>query len=146
MSTKKMNLHQAKPQPNTISWSQVYFTAEANREPFEDVNIITLKSYFTEKVYDLATQQVGVEDTNKLMRRVRHIIKGGELKVYEHVEVSPTGIRIITDAETVDDDTLWTALDKLAAALDCLEGKCGMVTFGQPTTYKLSDIPSLNLH
>lgn len=141
-----MNLHQPQPQHNTISWSDVYFTAEANREPFEDVNIITLKSYFTEKVYELATRQVGVEDTIKLMRRVRQIIKGGELKVYEHVNVSSTGIRIIIDAETVDDDTLWTALDKLASALDCLEGKCGKVTFGTPTTYTLSDIPSLNLH
>ncbi|TFG96113.1 hypothetical protein E4H12_11820 [Candidatus Thorarchaeota archaeon] len=131
---------------NSISWSDVYFYAEANKEPFQDVNIVTLKSYFTDKAYDRAITELGMVDNDSLRRRACEIIDGGQVLVSEHVKVSSEGIRVVVDCAEVNDDVLWTALDLLAQALETLEGSCGKVIFGEPTSFKTTEISWLNLH
>lgn len=131
---------------NSISWSDVYFYAEANKEPFQDVNIVTLKSYFTDKAYDITITELGMEDNDTLRKRTCEIIDNGQVLVSEHVKVSSEGIRVVIDCAEVNDDVVWNALDMLATALETLEGSCGKVIFGEPKSFKSTEISWLNLH
>jgi hypothetical protein len=132
---------------SNISWADVYFTAEAQREPFADANIITLKSYLTEKAYEIAIQENGFINTPSLFPRVCELFNQGTMSEAEHVEISREGIRIVINSETVDDeDAIWHALDLLADAMDHLGSSPGIVRFGSPVRYKAADISWLNLH
>lgn len=131
---------------HNISWPDVYFTAEANRERFEDVNIVTLKSHLTEQAYDQAIHEVGISNETKLRHRVNTILNSGQLRVTEHVEVRQDSIRVVVDCENIDDETVWVALDMVASALDKLQGKLGTVNFSGFKSYTVSDITWLNVH
>jgi hypothetical protein len=129
-----------------ISWPDVYFTAEANRERFDDVNVVTLKSYLAEKAYDIAIAELGVEHPDALLARVRVILDSGRIYVSEHVKVNRSGIRVVVDCELIDEDSIWKALDMVASALEQLNGMSGKIHFGSTITYKTTDIGWLNLH
>ncbi len=131
---------------NNISWPDLYFTAAASREHFDDVTVVTLKSYLAEKAYDVAIADVGVEDSEKLRTRVKKIVDSRYIHVTEHVKVSRDGIRVVIDCDVIDDDTVWEALNMLSKALEKLEGATGKIHFGPATTFTTSEITWLNLH
>jgi hypothetical protein len=130
-----------------ISWPDVYLTAEADQEHFEDVSILSLKGYYTEKVYDQAIADVGCEDAEKLMKRVRQIINEGQTYVQEHVKISSSGMRVVLDCENVNnEEVLWSALDMLASAMERLDGHHGKVSFSALRAFTLTDVVWLNHH
>ena len=131
---------------NNISWPDLYFTAEAEKEDFEDISIVSLKSLFSEKVHELAINDVGVEDEALVRARVHEIIKSGTVFVEEHVNVSGSGITVYVDVDAIDDNTMWEALTMISSALETLDGKHGDVPIGKSITYSLSDIPWLYTH
>ena len=79
---------------SNISWPDLVFLAEADREPFADAQIITLYSH----CLNIA------EETNRPLQ---------EIKQAEQVEVFRTHLRIVIDEDIVDDETVIKALDFL---------------------------------
>lgn len=79
---------------NNISWPDVVFFAEAEREPFADVQIITLYSHCL---------NISEEDNIPLDQ----VFAGEFVRVFEDRVV------IAIDADTIDDDSIAKALDFL---------------------------------
>lgn len=77
-----------------ISWPDVVFYAEADRQPFADAQFITLYSFCLELS----------ELTGKSLDQV---------KVAEHVEVFESHIRVVIDETTIDDEAIARGLDLL---------------------------------
>ena len=79
---------------NNISWPDLVFLAEAEREPFADVQIITLYSHCLNLAEEMNLPLVAIEQG-------------------EQVEVFQDRVQIVVDAETVDDDAVVRGLDLL---------------------------------
>ncbi len=86
-------MNKKKPTSN-ISWPDVVFLAEANREPFADVQIITLYSHCLNQA----------EENNW---PIEEVWDG------EHVQVFEDRVVIVIDADTIDDESIANALDFL---------------------------------
>ncbi len=84
---------QTKFQSN-INWPNLVFLAEAEREPFADVQIITLYSHCLNLAEEMNLGLVDIEES-------------------EQVEVFEDRVQIVVDAETVDDEAVTKALDLL---------------------------------
>jgi hypothetical protein len=84
---------QTRPTSN-ISWPDVTFLAEANREPFATAQIITLYSYCL---------NISEEENVPL-----YGIRAGE-----HVQVFEDRVVIAIDVDTIDDEAIAQALDFL---------------------------------
>lgn len=141
------------PKPNHIAWADVYFTASANHEPFEDVEIVTAKSSYLnlalvaaadiimKESLSAAPSPVDVSNIATLLMDDRKVF------VHEHVKVAPEGISICINAITLDDeDAVWRALDMLADALEHLDGAHGTVYFGTPLHFSSSEISWNTVH
>lgn len=131
---------------NRISWPDLYFTAEATREAFEDVVVVTLKSDFVDRVYDRAIKEVGLKSQTRLSKRAYEIIQQQEIKVQERVEITKAGMKVIVNCNEVNEAAVWRALDMLAQALDVLEGKVGTVPFGESVSFETTEIVWLHTH
>jgi len=77
-----------------ISWPDLVFLAEAEREPFSDVQIITLYSHCLNLAEEMELSLPCIEQS-------------------EQVEVFEDRVQIVVDAETVDDDAVVRALNFL---------------------------------
>lgn len=131
---------------NRIEWADVYFTASADKEPFEDVEIVTAKNSYLDLAFIAAADIVMKGHTNgapaidDVHRLAKIIMDDHKIFVQEHVEVSAERISICINALTVDDDVVWRALDMLAVALEQLDGGAGTVYFGEKLRFSSSEI------
>ena len=130
-----------------IDWPELYFVSEAlPEEQFEDVSIVTLKNFYVETVNTKALFEVDSNDLPNFAKIVSRIMDGGEVFVHEHVDVSKHAITVYVDDDSVSDGAAFEAMTMLAQALDNLNGQPGKVSFGEPVTYKESEIPWLHNH
>lgn len=129
-----------------ISWPDLYFAAEVNKETFEDVNITTLKCFYFDLAQEQALLEVGLKSKSRLEKRIKHIIEAQTIKVQEHVEVTHSGIRVVINRETIEEGAVFSALNMVASALDKLDGKSGVVPFSESMSFKLSDFAWLRRH
>lgn len=135
------------PHPHKkFSWPELYFTAEASREAFEDVNVVTLKSFYFDQAQEIALQEVGLKNKSRLERRIKEIIESQTIKVQEHVSVTHGSKQVVINRESIDEAAVWSALDMLASALEELDGKSGAVPFSEPMSFKLSEFAWLHRH
>lgn len=118
------------------SWSDLYFYADAAREPFEDVTVVTARSQYFDLVYQIAADSVyrhtGMLSTSAVEPVAMALIASRKVHVQEHVRVDSTGITVCLDVpDTTNDDMMWRALDLVQQALDQLNGDEGTVYFGE---------------
>ena len=131
-----------------INWPEVYMMAEANREPFTDIRIVTAKSEFVSVNGDLSyTHHPTTNGISNYNNAVIASMAGDAIAVHEQVTISADGeITVVVNRDHVDDDATWVALDLLTRALDELDGESGTVRFGAPLIFSPSDILWLVLH
>lgn len=136
------------PPHNSIDWSNVYFTAEAFQDPFDDVQIITARSQFLEHAYQIAAEMLidsATELTEQSVSTVAlSLIAAKKVAVREFVETTNDGLIVcINSPSTEDDNVMFRALDLVALALDQLDGQQGVVYFGDELQFSVTDVASL---
>lgn len=90
----KMNPRKKNQYQSNISWPDVVFLAEAEREPFANVQILTLYAHCLNEA----------EETGRPLSRITFC---------EFVEVFEDRVLIVVDVETIDDESVAKALDLL---------------------------------
>lgn len=115
-----MNTIQEHPQ-NNISWSDVYFTAESEKEPFTDLTIFTAKSEMlmiaaSQAVQTLLSQQKQLSDTI-IDELSQQLIEENKIQVYEFARIGDDKTEVCIDVDIIDDDTVWKALDMVYKAV-----------------------------
>lgn len=136
---------------NRIEWADAYFTASADKEPFEDVHIVTAKSVYLDLAYTAAADIV-YNTYNRIISdevfKVAHrLMDEKKIHVQEHVKVSEEGISVCINATNInDDDVMWRGLDMLADALHYLNGSQGTVYFNNPLHFSSSEIQWATTH
>lgn len=96
-------------------WADVILSAAATEEPFEDVRIITLREFFKQRVYDMASAGIQSQwSDNSILRSAEHIALHTPPLVSERVIFSSSGsITIVVDADTINDGTILDAFTVL---------------------------------
>ena len=131
---------------NSMSWPDLYFAAECGREPFQNVKVVTLKSFIVDLAYEKAINDVGL-DEEELNQYVRTLLDTDQVRGTQHVKVTEEGvITVVVDCEQIDDSTVWVALRMVGEALDQLNGNCGEVAFGSSISYKAAEIAWFTPH
>lgn len=106
--------------PHNFRWPELVFLAEAEREPFADVRVITLYSHCEELAYnkmlnELSSKQISVLniDFNKpqYRDRLRNLIPTFEVR--EFIEILSNEVVVAVDSDVVDDDAVDRALEML---------------------------------
>lgn len=130
-----------------IDWSGVYFTAEAAREPFEDVNVVTTRAEYVNLASIAAVELLHEQHiectTQNVSRMARTLIATSKVFVQEFVRVDENGmITVCVDVPDLrNDDVMWRALDLVAKALDQLDGHPGTVYYGEQKRFAVSEVP-----
>lgn len=107
-----MNNRSLKEKVSKINWPELVFNAEAEREWFEDVTIVTLKSEYVEYVYDLAWKQAnGVNDVDDAAQK---IINSSEVYVNEYIQIGKDCVvKVCIDRDEITDVVVEEVLDML---------------------------------
>lgn len=129
-------------------WPDVYFAAEAAKDPFGDVDIITARIKLIELAYDAACHTIYSEGLSLSLRLVtdiaRTMIETGKVFVQESVTINQDKITCCIDVDNVnDDDVVWKILDMVAVTLEQLDGHSGTILFGNPLDITIEDIAEL---
>jgi len=129
---------------HNIDWPSVIIAAEAAREPFEEVKIVTARSKFVEQAYSAAyamyKDQVPDMLNEQSVKKLAQVLIGtNKMFVQEAVEVGDNGITITVNAPTITDEHSLYALDLLAKALDQLNDEHGTVYFGEELRFSVAE-------
>jgi len=119
----------AKPE---VSLTDLYFLAEAEQSEFADLEIITTEQYRYDQAVELAFSRGStidsiMEDAGTLFQTIPHC---------EFVEVFPSKIRVVINADRVDDDVIQQAITMLTHIEEFVEGK--RMTFDELRTERLN--------
>jgi len=95
-----------------VNWPDLVFAAEANKEWFEEVTVVTLKSHYYAKAYEAAWSQINNPD--KLDETAQDIMASGSIKVQEYIKISNNlDVEICLDREKISDSVVEEALNIL---------------------------------
>lgn len=107
-----------------INWAELYFTAEADKEEYKDVRIVTAKSAYLDVLQEEALDRHpkflsgnGPVTNADLRAFAEEFAKDFHHYVRESVTFEEDQILIIIDADVIDDDSTDRALEMLAAAV-----------------------------
>lgn len=128
--------------------SNVLSYAHSTNEQFEDVTVITAQSFFVNLAYQAAADVVFNEGLFLSLETVHAValamIAEHKLVVQEHVRVSEAGITVCIDVIDVHaEDVMWRALDRVASALDSLNGDHGVVVYGSDLMFDVEQTTPL---
>ena len=116
------------PQLSNDFWSNVIITAAGDNETFDDVKVVTLRSYWSDMVYDMAYHAGANHPTRQAALNIINTEPAPWL--YEHVVIAPDGITVVLDIDTIDDDAIFKSMWALSQAVDQLDGCYGTVNVG----------------
>lgn len=108
--------------PHNFRWPELVFLAEAEREPFADVRIITLYSHCEELAYTKMLDQLEGTVSNidfdkpQYRTQLRELIPTFDVR--EFIEIFPTEVLVAVDSDTVDDAAVDRALEMLETIED----------------------------
>lgn len=112
MIQKMLTKNKLKDKVSNFKWPEIVFQAESEKQTFEHLTIVTLKSEYQENVYDLAWNQIS--SINELDVKAKMIMDSGNVTIDEYVKVSPDGhIKVCIDRDEINDDTVEEILDLL---------------------------------
>lgn len=124
-----------------INWPDLIIKSELHHLPFEDVNIITLKSYYQQAIDNNVIDNMFTNemDADALAEKVRAsskiIMDSGIIHCREFIEYHPnSGVTICIDVEEITEDAIIQALDLLMKPE--YDWREGMYEFGPPKTFK----------
>lgn len=125
------------------------FSAVAEREPLEDVHVITIKGEFAKKIEVKAVDAV-IASGKKLNRQnvmveMDKLFASGRISVREAVYHTDEGISVVVNAEVIDDEACVRVFELVQKALYELDNHTGKIKFGKPVSFAKHEIPWLNL-
>lgn len=129
-------------------WSDVIITAAGTNEVFDEVQVVTLRSLWTDRVCDAVIKRVGVIDNPAdLMKRAAAWIESiPPLHMHEQVTISDDGIVVVLDVDEVDDDAVFKAMRTISRAMETLDGRHGTVEVGSSRIMTAADFLSFGLY
>jgi hypothetical protein len=94
------------------NWPDIVFAAEADREWFDEVTVVTLKSHYYDKVYDFAWNSIN--NPNQLEDTAKAVMDNGTIVVQEYIKINDEyGVEICLDRDKITDRVVEEALDLL---------------------------------
>lgn len=118
-------------------WADMMIAAESTNEPFQDIQVLTLQSYFMDVVYDQAVDRFLSLNRKWNIREIvdiaRLIIEVSPPKVSERVIYSDNGqITVVVDTPAITDDTAFEVMYLLSKAM---QEEGSVITLGPERTY-----------
>ena len=112
-----------------INWPELVFYAEAEREPFANIHVVTLYSHcvgiaLERMVGGLLTQGVTVLDADFSKKKYRDFLEDTlpTIKAREFVEVESDRVVVAVDRKTIDDFAIDRALEMIETIDDFAVG------------------------
>lgn len=132
----------------SYDWSDVYFLAVSENEPFENAKIVSTKNAFRDLIYQQAISIVldkypnwgyraNKRAENFLRKTERQLLKQCDETIQESISMLDDGtIRIVVNVEDVMSDK---AIDRALELFSMYKGAGAMETFGKAITFSASD-------
>lgn len=143
-------LQQRHQRQQITKYNQLFLTASAEKEPFQDVNVITLKGEYAKKVEMAAMENVmargGRLTRPAVVSEMKTIFAANVLTVQEAVYRTKEGISVVVNASNIDDTALTRICEMVQEALLKLNGRNGVIKFGEPVSFTMNELPWLNQH
>ena len=129
-------------------WSSVIIEAAGTNETFDDVQVVTLRSRWTDQVCDAIVSRIGlINDPNDMLKYATTWIQSRPpTTMHEQVTISDKGIEVVLDVDEVDDASVFEAMRAIAQAMETLEGKHGTALVGNGRVMTLADFISSELY
>lgn len=127
------------------SVEDIIIASESSSEPFQDFHVITTKSKFLERVYDLVPRKLlAREDTPAIRNCVRSIIDAGTVEVSEFVDFESTPPVVCINADSITDDVVIDAARLVVKAIEqSPNGASGVVVLSGGIAYTTGDLSHL---
>lgn len=135
------------PHTSNDFWSDVIIAAAGDNETFDDVNIRTLRSQFTDMVAEQAHDILLLADLPPTDDNIRGVMVSlvttdPPIRLCETVSIGPKGITITMDIPEITDESIFQAMRMLSTAVDGLDGCYGFTKIGVGRDMGLSDLVS----
>lgn len=105
-----------------ISWPTLIFEAESSNEPFKNMTIVTAKSEYITKAKDKAFDWLILHQPTFTYSEINELatsfIKEDNIQVFENASITDEGVFVCLNVEVIDDETVWTALDRVYQAVE----------------------------
>lgn len=123
-----------------IDWASLYFTAESDNAPQQDVRIVTAKSVYLEHLEQQALSMLTdfISDTDIIKHIILTKLQHYKPIVYQNVTFESDCIIVTIDVDKIDDEAIDYALEMIAYA--CNRDKTS-VNFGEPLKFTLDELP-----
>lgn len=113
-------------------WSDVIIAAASANETFDEVNIITLRSHFSEMIYDkvfhmFSGAKKSATPQEILEAAIDIVANSGPYRACEQVVLTPTSTTVILDVDVIDETVIFQAMDAIWLATDTLGGGYGKI-------------------
>ena len=138
MMNQLVNKRSLKEKVSKINWPELVFEAEAEREWFEDVTVITLQSEYLDRIYDEAWQQA--EAIEGLDERAKTIMNSGRVHVREYIQIGEDfKVKVCIDRVEITDEVVEEVLDLL---IEVGISPNARLEFGEKKTFTAEQIPN----
>lgn len=124
--------------PHNFRWPELVFLAEAEREPFADVRVITLYSHCEDLAYNKMLDQLEGTISNidfdkpQYRTQLRQLIPTFDVR--EFIDILPNEVVVAVDSDIVDDEAVDRALEMLETVEEFTVGT--NFQFGSLKNYK----------
>ena len=129
-------------------WSDVIITAAGDNEAFDDVKIVTLRSYWTDQICDAIVGRIGLVNnpTDLAKHATTWIQSHPPTTMHEQVTISDNGIEVVLDVDEVDDAAVFEAMRAISQAMETLDGQHGTAVVGTSRVMTPVDFLSSELY
>jgi hypothetical protein len=138
-----MTLSTAQLPQNNIDWAEVIMTADAEKEIFSNMRIVTARSEYISKAQELAIDELYCpayifKDSPQIDITIAtaNIIQSGQVRVRESATIYSDGIFVCLNVDVIDDDAVWKALDMVYLAMS----NNGTWISDIPLTFDMTDL------
>lgn len=125
------------------SIEDVVLLADSEQSKFDDIHVITTKGHFLEQILHELPYETLIMDDKVIESCVKNAINTSHIEVYEFVDFSTTPITVCIDTETINEETVAFAAERLVEALEACSERKGVYKFGNAITYTLPDVAHL---
>lgn len=129
-------------------WSSVVIAAAGTNEAFDEVQVVTLRSIWTDQVCDAVINLIGIVNNpvDLLEHATRWIESRPPQYLHEQVTISDDGITVVLDVDEVDDDAVFKAMQAISQAMETLDGCHGTAVVGSGRVMTSADFLSSALY
>lgn len=122
------------------SLCDLYFLADAENEPFQELTIKTLKEAYIENIYNIvfsSLENPTLEEVDEQVSKL--LLQNKTFPLSEYVWFTPWGIEVALNREKITDEIIYETIELVSRYLDKTD-KQTWFPLSEPISFELTDV------